>query len=75
MNNYGDAHYAIWSERSVIADCLRKLGLDKLANGVHTPDIKEDIIANYVNLIKMIAEATKDNDVLDRLYFAGLIYG
>lgn len=69
-----DRDYEIWNERSVISDCLRKLGLASLASEVHTQPLNGDIIV-YIHLIQEIAEKNKDNDVLDRLYFAGLIYG
>lgn len=69
-----DRDYDIWNERSVVADCLRKIGLTDLASEVHTQPINGDII-KFIHLIQEIAEKNKDNDVLDRLYFAGLIYG
>lgn len=75
MNEYlGDKDYAIWKERSIIADCLRDLGLSDLATQLHTPTCNGDIMP-YIHLIQKIADKTKNNDVLDRLYFAGLIYG
>lgn len=76
MVNYeGDAFYEIWNQRVVIHDCLHQLGQVEMAKGVHTADFTGDIIGKYINLIKEIAEKNKDNDVLDRLYFSGLIYG
>jgi hypothetical protein len=75
MNYQGNADYAIWSDKVVIADCLRKLGEEAKAIAIHTEKYNRDIINDYIKLIKDIAKERKDEDVLDRLYFAGLIYG
>jgi hypothetical protein len=76
MNNYNqDANYEIWKERIVIAECLRTLGLTTLASQIHTEPNNGDIIDSYIQLLQEVAEKTNDNDVIDRLCFAGLIYG
>ena len=76
MNNgFGEYDYQIWSQGVVIADCLRKYGLNDMASDLHKQAHDGDKITGYVNLINRIATSYKDNDVLDRLYFAGLIYG
>lgn len=71
----GDREYGIWSERMVISDCLRKLGFEKYADKIHTLNTNTNIIDIYVSLIKKTAEHRKDNDVLERMCLAGLIYG
>ena len=76
MNNtYGDSDYAIWNERTVVSDCLRKLGYDKLAAKVHTPSVNGAIIDSYIKLIAHTARSLKKQDVLDLLAMSGLIYG
>lgn len=76
MNQYtGEDYYQIWNEKSVLADCFRKLGLTDLANQLHTEPLNGDIIEKYVALAKKHAQKNQDTDVIDRLCFAGLIYG
>jgi len=71
----GDAHYAIWSDRSVIADCLRTMGLDIMAAKAVHPETSQELINSFLNIIEKEAKVAKRHDVLDQLYFAGLIYG
>ena len=60
-------------ERAVIADCLNDLGLKKLS----WTAIEEKIgtIDFYLGIIVKAAIKQKKPEVLERLYFAGLIYG
>lgn len=75
--DYGicEADYAIWKERSVIADCLNDLNMPELAKEVHKAPVNGGIISKYLDIITRTADKVKHSDVLDRLYFAGLIYG
>lgn len=75
MNNQGEVLYDIWNRKTVVADCLHKLGLTKEASHVHTDPFNSYIIDAYVNLAKKTAEQKGDNEVIDILCFAGLIYG
>lgn len=70
-----DGAYAIWSERSVIADCLRTMGLNLMADKAINPTTPQEIINKFLNIIEKEAKVAKRHDVLDQLYFAGLIYG
>ena len=76
MNNIqGESDFAIWSERTVVSDCLRKLGYQKLAAKVHTESVNEAIIESYIKLIAHTARSLKKQDVLDLMALSGLIYG
>lgn len=66
-------NYSIWRERSVVQDCLNDLGLIKLANTAMSADNKT--IRKYLSIIKNEATKRRLDGILDRLYFAGLIYG
>ena len=70
-NGYGDDHYTNYAERSIIADCLRDLGMHDLAKEA----LKEGQITKFVSIIQKSADKLQHTDVLERLYFAGLIYG
>ncbi len=70
-----EADFAIWKERSVIADCLVDVGLPELAKEVHNAPANVGIISKYLDIITRTADKIKHSDVLERLYFAGLIYG
>jgi hypothetical protein len=65
--------YTTWRERAVIADCLRDLGYTELAQKAVTA--KQETVEKYLSIIE--AEATKRNhgEIIERLCFAGLIYG
>ena len=74
-SHFGDRDYSIWCEKLVIADCLRKLGLESMANILHTDKINESIMENYVKIAHKLALNLNDEDVIERLCYAGLIYG
>ncbi len=71
----GDGLYGIWSTNVILADCLRELGFKGLANELHTHAMNGGIIDNYIRLAQRTAESTNNTTVLERLCFAGLIYG
>lgn len=79
MNNatelQADGHYAIWNERVVISDCLKTMGLDLMAKKAMQPETSQEIIQRFLHIIEKEAKVAKRHDVLDALYFAGLIYG
>lgn len=74
-NDICEADYAIWCERPTIADCLSKLGFNKLAKEVMKAPANVGIINKYLSIIKAEAIKRKNNDVLNRLLSARLIYG
>lgn len=71
----GDAQYAIWSERSVIADCLRTMGLNIMAEKALLPSTSQEIITKFLHILESEATIAKRHDVLEQLHFAGLVYG
>jgi hypothetical protein len=71
----GDAAYAIWNERSIIADCLKDLGFEDLAKKAMQSTTTQELIKKFLTIIEREAAAIKRQDVLEQLYFAGLIYG
>lgn len=71
----GEIDFEMWSIRSVIADCFKDLGLVNIANQAIQIPANDGIIDEYVAIIKNEAERKKDSNILDRLYFAGLING
>lgn len=76
MNNiYIDPSYDMWKHKSILSDCLYDLGFKNLARQIHTVEYNQDIIEEYVTLAKTLSQISNDNDVIDRLCFAGLIYG
>ena len=75
MYNNEDPFYTTWNQKSVIADCLRSLGYNNLADQVHKSPPIGNVFHEYIKVTKELAEHSKDTDVLDRLYFSGLIYG
>jgi hypothetical protein len=70
---YSDMNYSVWRERSVIQDCLNELGLSKLACNAMNADGKT--IDKYLTIITTEAAKRRQDGILDKLYFAGLIYG
>ena len=74
-NDICEADYAMWCERPMIADCLVKLGLNKLAKEVIKAPANVGIISNYLSIIKAEAIKRRNSDVLNRLLAARLIYG
>lgn len=71
----GEAHYAMWSERSVIADALNSLGMKDLSTKAINPSTSGELISKFLNIIEREANRLKRHDVLEQLYFAGLVYG
>jgi hypothetical protein len=57
----------------VVADCLRQYGHSELANQLLT-STKIGFFDQCLNIIKNEAVKRFDNNVLERLYFSGLIY-
>lgn len=67
--------FEIWSERLAIAECLVTIGLPKMASNALNPSTSQEIIDNYINIIKNEAKASRRHDVLKKLCFAGLMNG
>lgn len=66
-------YYHLWLERSVIADCLRIMGLNIMASKAVHPETPNEIINRFLNIIKHEAAIANRHDVLEQLYSAGLI--
>ena len=64
-----------WNEMQLLSECYRDLGLQKFADRLLERKIKDSRINDYRNILVSIAKQRKNTDVLDRLYFAGFIYG
>ena len=64
-----------YEDRELIRDCLKTIGLDKIANAAIKPETPARIIDAFIAIIENEAIATKRHDVLEQLYFAGLSYG
>lgn len=76
INNIaGDVAYEIWRKRTVIVDCLSSLGKKCLSKKLMKSPLNIHTHDKYLSIIKNIANKTNRHDVLERLYFAGLIYG
>lgn len=75
MYTHEDPFYNIWNQKSVLADCLRALGYKNLAEQVHKSPPIGNILNEYIKVTKELAEYSKDADILERLFFSGLIYG
>lgn len=58
----------------IVSDCLLKLGYRKLALDAQRSSHWE-FVNEYVTIITREANYRQDDDLLDRLAFAGLIYG
>ena len=71
----GEALGSIMMERYVIQECLNKYGYQSLAIDVVKTISNNERIKDYLIIIQREAKANKDEEVLERLYFAGLIYG
>lgn len=71
----GEMHITIHSERAVIADCLSDLGLHECAKKVIKLNTSQELIKKFLNIIEKEATKLERHDVLERLYFSGLIYG
>jgi hypothetical protein len=61
------------NERFVLADCFHSLGMKKLSQDIMI-NTKKGIIDKYLSIIVKEAHKRSNLDVLERLYFAGLIY-
>lgn len=62
--------YIDWNNNMVIADCLKDLRMEDLidrSNNMQTNRL--------LTIIESKAKKLNRHDVLERLYFAGLIYG
>lgn len=62
--------YIDWNNNMVIADCLKDLRMEELidrSNNMQTNRL--------LTIIESKAKKLNRHDVLERLYFAGLIYG
>lgn len=69
-----DPYYNFWNQKMIVAECLRSLGFENLAQHLHkSSGFKE--IDEYTKLAEKLAQYHQNTDVLDRLYFSGLIYG
>ena len=62
-----EADYALWQERSIMADCFLSLGLKDIAAKMMNISPNMAIIADYVAIIKHQAIAQQNIDVLDTL--------
>jgi len=67
--------YDIWNIRHVIADCLIDLNLNKLTSKVLDLSTPQELITKLIAIIETKAKQNQRHDVLERLYFSGLIYG
>ena len=67
------SEYMAWVKLSIMADCLRDLGYDLLAQNIMSSPINYGKIEKYLSFLEKKANDKKDNDVLNRLYFYGLI--
>lgn len=65
---------SLMQQMFVISDCLLKLGYRKLAMLAQQADHWE-FANDFVTLVSREARNRQDDDILDRLAFAGLIYG
>ena len=78
MNNtelHSDGSFAIWKERSTIAECLRDLDMPVLAAKSTHKSATNELIDSFLHIITREANRLQRHDVLERLFFAGLIYG
>jgi hypothetical protein len=73
-NNF-ESEYVAWKDKAVIADCFRDLDMNDLAIEVIETSVNVGIIDKYLSIIMKTVNKVKYEDVLDRLYFAGLIKG
>lgn len=69
-----DQAYAIWSDRYVIANCLDDLGMKLQAKLAIKPETSQETISMFLSIIETTAKKLKRHDVLEQLYFAGLVY-
>lgn len=69
------AEYTQWKERSIIADCLTWMGFNALAKKALDFSTSREILDTYLSIIESAAKLEQRHDVLDTLYFAGLVNG
>jgi hypothetical protein len=62
-----------WCEQSVIADCLRDVGLPNIANKMMKSTANPMIFDHYLSIIKTQAKRINDIDVINRLAQRGLL--
>lgn len=60
--------------RYVISDSLNSMGMTILANDA-IKQLDHVILNNYVSILEKAAIQNKRHDIIERLCFAGLIYG
>ena len=68
--------YDIWVKRSIIADCLRDVGMKDVAKHVLRADKKNlspYMIGHYLTIIIRLADKQKNTDVLAYLYRNGFV--
>ena len=70
-----DSEYAIWRERHVIVDCLRDLELPVPSKEIMKSTAPHELVDYVLRIIQREAKLLKRHDVLERLSFAGLVYG
>ena len=71
--NKEDIFHTMHSERNMIALCLEQLGKNLLAKNALYPTTSPSVLNFFVKIIKKEAYAQKRNDILEQLFFAGLI--
>lgn len=62
------------NQRYVISDSLKDLGMTILANDA-IKQLDHVILNNYVSILEKAAIHQRRHDIIERLCFAGLIYG
>jgi hypothetical protein len=68
------SQYEQHDDRWILNHCLRQYGLNDLADNVITTT-KIGFFDNCLDILIQEAKKRKDNEVLEMLYFSGLIYG
>jgi hypothetical protein len=61
-------------DREILMKCARSLGLSFIADSI-AANKKLETLSGYVSIIKKKAILEKRTDVLETLFFGGLIYG
>jgi hypothetical protein len=67
--------YAEHNKRKTIAACLKTMGLNVMADKATLLSTSSEIIDNFLSIIQQEALIAKRHDVLEQLYFSGLVYG
>lgn len=68
-----EADYAAWKERSTMADCASEVGLDEVAKKLIKAPANTGVLSRYLAIIVSTAYKNGNDDVIDRLHYAGLI--